>query len=223
MHEQAAQAQAAGGAGEGASTPDRGRCGQRGGRRGRRDRRRRRLVVTEGSDRDEHDEAGTPPARADDEPRGRGDRARRRRRVRQRAGGRAGPHLRRPRRRGRAVPRPSAAAPGGVRQLPEAGPPRADHGGRAGGTAGLPPPPRGAGRFRPRPDARPGQAGLRSLPARCRARLREAPRHAARRRARADGCAGQAVRPGDARGVDADRGMARASPWWPTCCAPATR
>ena len=41
--------------------------GRRRRRRRRRDRRRRRLVVTEGSDRDEHDETGGPPSRGDDE------------------------------------------------------------------------------------------------------------------------------------------------------------
>ena len=202
MHEQAAQSQAA------ARRRWRGRLGagrrgvrRRRGRRGRRDRGRRGLVVTEGSH--EHDEAGRPLASRRRRGRGRGDRARRRRRVRQPTGGPGGRDLRRPCGRGRAVSRPPPTAAGGVRQLPQARPPRADVGGRAGGATGAPSAPRGPGRLRPGADACAGSARLRPLPPRRGARLREAPRHAAGRGPGAHGCGGQALRSGAARGADA--------------------
>ena len=103
------------------------------------------------------------------------------------------------------VPRPPAAAPGGVRELPQADDPVAGAAGRRGASAVRAAAARGPRRVRPRPDRGRAAARFRGVPQGGRARLREARRDAAGRGARADRGRGQGVRPQRARGADADR------------------
>ena len=143
-----------------------------------------------------------PPARAAETaggasrpPRSKGRRRRDGRVGRARAGSGAG---------GR-VPRPPAAAPGGVRELPQADDEVAGAPGRCGAPAVRPGTARGPGRVRPGVDRGRASSGLRRVPQGRRARVREAGRNPSSRGPGADRGRGQDLRPQRARGHDADR------------------